>query len=76
MPLAVRSHERLVNIIDYELQSIGCQRIMMPSMVGKHLWLKSQRWDDSGEEVFRLKDRHQNEYCLAPVGLFCFFPFF
>ncbi len=67
MPFVVRSYERLIRLLDHELHAVGCQKIMMPALVGKHLWVKSERWETSGEEVFRVRDRHQNEYCLAPV---------
>jgi prolyl-tRNA synthetase len=26
------------------------------------------RWDDIGEELFTLKDRHDKEFVLSPVG--------
>lgn len=68
MPIVVRAFERLQRLVDTEMQSIGCQKIIMPAMVGKHLWVKSKRWDESGEEVFRISDRHKSEYCLAPVS--------
>lgn len=67
MPFVVRSYERLIRLLDHELHAVGCQKIMMPALVGKHLWVKSERWETSGEEVFRVRDRHQNEYCLAPT---------
>lgn len=69
MPFVVRAYERLIQLVDYQMHMIGCQKIMMPSMVGKHLWVKSERWNTSGEEVFRVLDRHKNEFCLAPVCL-------
>ncbi|KAJ6221134.1 hypothetical protein RDWZM_006946 [Blomia tropicalis] len=67
MPFVVRAYERLIQLVDYQMHMIGCQKIMMPSMVGKHLWVKSERWNTSGEEVFRVLDRHKNEFCLAPT---------
>lgn len=67
LPLLVRAYERLVRLIDRELQSIGCQKMIMPAIVSKALWLKSERWDQVGEEIFKLQDRHKEEYCLAPV---------
>lgn len=69
MPLVVRSLERLVQLIDDEMHKFGAQKLVMPSMVGKHLWLKSGRWDLTGQDIFRVSDRHSNEYCLAPVRI-------
>jgi len=68
LPFVVRAYERLVELIDHEMQSSNCQKIIMPTIVGKHLWVKSERWDNSGEEIFKLQDRHKNVFCLAPVS--------
>ena len=27
------------------------------------------RWDSTGEELFKLTDRHGDKYCLGPVSL-------
>lgn len=67
MPFVVRSLERLIDLVDQQMFKIGAQKIQMPSIVGKHLWLRSERWQLSGQEIFRVNDRHQSEYCLAPV---------
>ncbi|KAH9426305.1 prolyl-tRNA synthetase [Dermatophagoides pteronyssinus] len=67
MPFVVRSLERLIDLVDQQMFKIGAQKIQMPSIVGKHLWLRSERWQLSGQEIFRVNDRHQSEYCLAPT---------
>lgn len=39
----------------------------MPSLCSAELWKASERWDLMGKELLRLKDRHDQEYCLAPT---------
>lgn len=67
LPTAVRSMEKLVRVIDQEMQAIGGQKLDMPSLCSAELWRSSERWDLMGKELFRLKDRHKAEYCLGPT---------
>ena len=39
----------------------------MPIVQPAELWQQSGRWDVYGEEMFRLRDRHQRAYCLGPT---------
>lgn len=65
LPLGLRALEKLIRIIDEEMQAIGAQKIAMPTMIKANLWKKTGRWDT--EELFKLTDRHSKEYCLGPT---------
>ncbi|KAK5869635.1 hypothetical protein PBY51_024337 [Eleginops maclovinus] len=67
LPATVRSMEKLVRVIDQEMQGIGGQKLDMPSLCSADLWKTSERWDLMGKELFRLKDRHGADYCLGPT---------
>lgn len=67
LPAALRSMEKLVRLIDEEMQAIGGQKVDMPSLCGAELWKRSGRWELMGREMFRLRDRHNAEYCLGPT---------
>ncbi|XP_041791764.1 probable proline--tRNA ligase, mitochondrial isoform X2 [Chelmon rostratus] len=67
LPAAVRSMEKLMRVIDQEMQGIGGQKLDMPSLCSADLWKTSERWDLMGKELFRLKDRHGGDYCLSPT---------
>ncbi|XP_014024325.1 probable proline--tRNA ligase, mitochondrial [Salmo salar] len=67
LPATVRSMEKLVRLIDQEMQGIGGQKLDMPSLCSAELWRRSERWDLMGKELFRLRDRHGAEYCLGPT---------
>ncbi|XP_040040512.1 putative proline--tRNA ligase, mitochondrial [Gasterosteus aculeatus] len=67
LPAIVRSMEKLVRLIDQEMQGIGGQKLDMPSLCSADLWKTSERWDLMGKELFRLKDRHGADYCLGPT---------
>uniref|UniRef100_A0A665VFK5 Probable proline--tRNA ligase, mitochondrial n=1 Tax=Echeneis naucrates TaxID=173247 RepID=A0A665VFK5_ECHNA len=67
LPATVRSIEKLVRVIDQEMQGIGGQKLDMPSLCSADLWKTSERWDLMGKELLRLKDRHEVDHCLAPT---------
>ncbi|CAL8252501.1 unnamed protein product [Merluccius merluccius] len=67
LPATVRAMEKLVRLIDQEMQAIGGQKLDMPSLCSAELWRTSERWDLMGKELFRLQDRHGADYCLGPT---------
>lgn len=67
LPLAWRSIRKIENIVREELDAAGCQEIMMPIIQPAEIWKESGRWNAYGAEMFRLHDRHDNEYCLGPT---------
>ena len=67
LPLARRSVLKIEKIIREEMEKAGAQEIMMPIVQPAEIWQESGRWDVYGKEMFKLADRHGNEYCLAPT---------
>ncbi|KAF6018990.1 PARS2 [Bugula neritina] len=63
----LRALRKLEGLVDFHMQSIGAQRILMPSLSPSHLWKDSGRWDLMGKELFRVEDRNDNQLCLAPT---------
>ncbi|WP_088187465.1 proline--tRNA ligase [Desulfosporosinus sp. FKA] len=67
LPLGLRVLKKIEAIVRQEMDSKGGQEVLMPIMQPAELWQESGRWDVYGEEMFRLKDRHQREFCLGPT---------
>ncbi|XP_060087855.1 probable proline--tRNA ligase, mitochondrial [Heteronotia binoei] len=67
MPYTVRAMEKLIKVIDQEMQIIGGQKVNMPTLCSAKLWRASGRWELMGTELLRLTDRHGQEYCLGPT---------
>jgi prolyl-tRNA synthetase len=65
LPLAWRVMERINKIIREEMNAIGAQEISMPALHPAEIWEKTGRWDDIGDEMFRLKDRGDRDMCLG-----------
>lgn len=67
LPLAFRSIQKIENIIRTEINKTGAQEILMPIIQSAEIWQATGRWNVYGEEMFKLKDRHGRDYCLAPT---------
>ncbi|ESO88186.1 hypothetical protein LOTGIDRAFT_126688 [Lottia gigantea] len=67
LPFGQRALDKLVRVVDEEMQAIGGQKISLPTLAPAKLWKKSERWDDALNELFTLKDRHNVQYCLGPT---------
>lgn len=65
LPLAVKTLEKIIRIIKEEHERIGCQELLMPAMHPAEIWHDTGRWDVMGETMFRLKDRHNRDFCLG-----------
>ncbi len=67
LPLALRVLKKIEAIVREEMDAKGGQELLMPIMQPAELWQESGRWDVYGDEMFRLKDRHDRPFCLGPT---------
>lgn len=67
LPLGLRVLRKIEAIVREEMDAKGGQEVLMPIMQPAELWKESGRWDVYGDELFRLKDRHNREFCLGPT---------
>jgi prolyl-tRNA synthetase family II len=65
LPLGVRVRAKVIAIIREEMNRIGAQEFLMPSMQPAQLWERSGRLAVMGEEIFRLKDRKGADMVLG-----------
>ena len=65
LPLGVRATHKVEAIVRAEMERIGAQEFHLPVIHPGELWKESGRWYDIGDEMFRLKDRRQGDYCLG-----------
>jgi prolyl-tRNA synthetase len=66
-PLALRVIRKIENIVRQEMDRAGAQELLMPIASPAELWQESGRWEMYGKELFRLKDRHERDFCLGPT---------
>ncbi len=67
LPMATKILKNIENIIREELDKIGANEVIMPFLEPADLWEQSGRWNSYGDELFRIKDRHEREFALAPT---------
>jgi prolyl-tRNA synthetase len=67
LPLGLRVLRKVEAIIREELNRSGAQEVLMPFVQPAELWLESNRWDQMGPDMLRLKDRHERDFCLGPT---------
>jgi prolyl-tRNA synthetase len=67
LPLAWRTLLKISQIVREEMDREGGQELAMPIVQPAEIWKQSGRWEVYGDEMFRLKDRHQREFCLGPT---------
>ena len=67
LPLAWRVLRKIENIVREEMDAKGGQEIAMPIIQPAEIWQESGRWSVYGDEMFRLKDRHDRPFCLGPT---------
>ncbi|MCX7795509.1 MAG: proline--tRNA ligase [bacterium] len=67
LPLGFRVLKKIEDIIRREMLAIGAQEVLLPALHPSELWKITGRWDEYGEELFKLKDRHDRMMCLGPT---------
>lgn len=67
LPLAQRVLRKIAEIVREEMDRQGGQEVGLPIVQPRELWELSERWWLYGKEMFRLKDRHERDFCLGPT---------
>lgn len=65
LPLGLRVHEKVAQIVREEIDAIGGQEFLLPAMHPASIWKQSGRWEVMGEEMFRLRDRGGADLALG-----------
>jgi prolyl-tRNA synthetase len=56
LPLAVRVRTKIIDIIRQEMNAIGAQELLLPTMHPEETWRRSGRWDSWADVMFRVTD--------------------
>ncbi|GAA5158891.1 proline--tRNA ligase [Viridibacterium curvum] len=68
MPMGLRVIRKIENIIREEMNRAGAIELSMPVVQPAELWQETGRFDKMGDELLRLKDRHQRDFVLQPTS--------
>ncbi|MCB1158942.1 MAG: proline--tRNA ligase, partial [Leptospiraceae bacterium] len=67
LPLGLRTLKKIENIVREEMNSASALEFELPILTPAELWELSGRWTKMGKEMFRQKDRHEQDYALGPT---------
>ena len=67
LPLGLRVLGKVEQVVREEMAAAGAQEVLFPALLPKEPYEATGRWTDYGPNIFRLKDRRENDYLLAPT---------
>lgn len=68
LPLGYRVIRKVEEIVRRGMDKYNAQEVLMSALQPQEIWSESGRWDKFGEEMFRLKDRNNRDFCLGPTA--------
>ncbi len=68
LPLGLRVHKKIEEVIRQEMNRLGAQEILMPVLQNKEVWMTSGRWQDRvGGSMYQFTDSSGRELGLGPT---------
>ena len=67
LPLGYLTYRNIERVIREEMDAAGFQEVHFPALLPREPYEKTNRWDEYGSDLFRLKDRRGNDYLLGPT---------
>ncbi len=67
LPLGYITFRNIERVVREEMDAAGFQEVHFPSMLPKEPYDQTNRWEEYGPDLFRLKDRKGNDYLLGPT---------
>ncbi|MDZ4093728.1 MAG: proline--tRNA ligase [Paracoccaceae bacterium] len=68
LPLGYKVLRRIEQIVHEEQIRAGHIPLLMPTLQPADLWRESGRYDDYGQEMLRIKDRHDRDMLYGPTN--------
>ncbi|MEM6667870.1 MAG: proline--tRNA ligase [Pseudomonadota bacterium] len=68
LPLGYKVLRRIEQIVHEEQQRAGALPLLMPTIQPADLWRESGRYDDYGQEMLRIRDRHDRDMLYGPTN--------
>ena len=67
LPLGLRVKAKIEQIIREEMTAAGAHEVHFPALLPREPYEATGRWEEYGDGIFRLKDRKDADYLLAPT---------
>jgi len=67
LPLGYLVYRNIERIVREEMDAAGFQEVHFPALLPREPYDRSNRWEEYGDNLFRLKDRKDGDYLLGPT---------
>ena len=67
LPLGLMVKARIEQIVREEMAAAGAQEVFFPALLPREPFEQTGRWTEYGDNLFRLQDRRDADYLLAPT---------
>ena len=67
LPLGLRVLGKVEQVVREEMDAIGAQEVHFPALLPREPYEATNRWTEYGPNLFRLQDRKEADYLLAPT---------
>ncbi len=68
LPLGLKVLKKIEQVVREEMDRAGAIEVLMPTLQLADLWRESGRYDDYGDEMLRIKDRHDRDLLYGPTA--------
>ncbi len=68
LPLGLKVLKKIEQVVREEMNRAGAVEILMPTLQLADLWRESGRYDAYGDEMLRIKDRHDRDLLYGPTA--------
>src|ERR1700754_5281497 len=66
-PLGLRVLRKVEAVVREEMNRAGAVEMLMPSVQPRELWEESGRWEKFGDQLLKIKDRKEQDFCYGPT---------
>jgi prolyl-tRNA synthetase len=67
LPTGLKVVRKIEQVVREEMEKAGAIEMLMPVVQPADLWQESNRWQEYGPELLRIKDRHDRDFVLGPT---------
>ncbi|MFE5030653.1 proline--tRNA ligase [Streptomyces sp. NPDC056683] len=67
LPLGLKVLSNIERVVREEMDAIGAQEVLLPALLPREPYEATGRWNEYGQELFRLQDRKGGDYLLGPT---------
>jgi prolyl-tRNA synthetase len=67
-PLGLRVLRKVEAIVREEMNRAGAVELQLPTIQPKELWEETGRWEKFGNQLLKIRDRKEQEYCYSPTA--------